>query len=214
MVLPDGTRRRWIELIRRAGTAEEPAALGALEAILAAYETPPRHYHTIHHVVDCLARLDEQAELATSPDDVELAIWFHDLIYDAKRADNEEKSAWLAYAVCARLGVAEAASVRDLVLVTKHGATEPKGDEKLIVDIDLSILGSDAPAYGDYAAAIRREFAFVDDAAYGRGRRAFLRSLLERSRVFHLDPMRDRFEARARENMQRELALLDDSRAP
>lgn len=208
MALSDGMTRRWVELIERAGAVDPAEANGALDALMAAYAHPPRHYHTMNHVADCLVRLDEYRALARSPDEVELALWFHDAIYDATRTDNEEKSAWLAHQVCARLGVSAADDVRDLVLATKHGASKPQGDEILIVDIDLSILGAEPDAYDEYAGAIRREYAFVDDETYASARGGFLRDMLARDRIYTLDPIRSVYEDRARANMARESIRL------
>jgi len=60
------------------------------------YQTPPRAYHDLTHVVECLAELDTARHLARDPDAMEMAIWYHDAILDNQQADNEQKSAQLA----------------------------------------------------------------------------------------------------------------------
>src|SRR6188508_2389895 len=68
------------------------------------YTEPHRHYHNPRHISECLAEYDSSRHLAVQPVAVELAIWFHDAIYDTHAADNEEQSAWLADQCLAEAG--------------------------------------------------------------------------------------------------------------
>ncbi|EKF38376.1 hypothetical protein MOQ_001416 [Trypanosoma cruzi marinkellei] len=71
--------------------------------IVARYTEPQRHYHTMAHLeemLSCLARFQSEAPVAhrlpaegTRRLVVELAILFHDAVYDPRRSDNEERSA-------------------------------------------------------------------------------------------------------------------------
>ena len=61
------------------------------DALLARYSEPHRRYHTLQHLAECFAAFDEIADLAQHPADVELALWFHDAIYDTRRSDNEQR---------------------------------------------------------------------------------------------------------------------------
>ncbi len=73
------------------------------DELVAAYTAPGRHYHNLAHIEDCLAALARVENL--SPREREIlseAIWWHDVVYDATRADNEELSAQLAEAACPR----------------------------------------------------------------------------------------------------------------
>lgn len=83
-------RRRWQGLWVRLGLAPPD---GAIDALLAEYEAAHRHYHNLNHVLDCLELLDRHRHLAKRPAEVELAIWFHDAVYDTRRDDNEAASA-------------------------------------------------------------------------------------------------------------------------
>lgn len=59
------------------------------------YSEPHRHYHNFHHIADSLAEFDRARHLAREPLAVELAIWFHDTVYDTRAGNNEEQSAEL-----------------------------------------------------------------------------------------------------------------------
>ena len=140
---------------------------------------------------------------------VGLALWFHDAIYMPGAADNEARSARVAQEALTALGMAkpEVCRVMSLIEATAHREPPASVDAELICDIDLSILGRAWPVYERYAAAIRSEYAMPPDE-FALQRAKFLRSMLDRGRIFHTDHFRNRFEQTARENMQRELAGL------
>jgi predicted metal-dependent HD superfamily phosphohydrolase len=154
--------------------------------------------------------LDEFRALAENPDAIEFAIFVHDAIYDASRKDNESRSAILGAMLLDQLGAQAAfvSRVDALVAATSHTRSGHAGDEALIVDLDLSILGADPTRYDEYAVGVRNEYAHADASTYRVGRCAFLRSMLARDRLFTNENVRDRFESQARSNMQVELGSL------
>jgi predicted metal-dependent HD superfamily phosphohydrolase len=86
---------------------------------------------------------DQTRSLAAYPEEVELAIWFYDVMYDPRRSDNEEKSAAWAEAVIEQSGLSReiAERVRSLILATRHREDVTDRDAQLLADVDLSILG-------------------------------------------------------------------------
>ncbi len=78
---------RLLSTLRRLDVDAPP---GLPEQLLSAYAEPHRHYHTQHHIAACLEALDAHRHCAERPEEVELAIWFHDAVYDTRRTDNEE----------------------------------------------------------------------------------------------------------------------------
>ena len=78
----------------------------------------------------------------------------------------------------------------------------------VLMDADLAILGSRAKRYDRYSAAIRAEYAHVDDESYRAGRAAVLESFLTKGSLFHCYVMVNRCDAAARANLTRELADL------
>jgi predicted metal-dependent HD superfamily phosphohydrolase len=181
------------------------------DALLARYREPGRHYHTAQHLAECLAELDRVRHLARRPDELALALWFHDAVYDPRRNDNEERSAaWARRALTAAGAAPEVADrVSRLVLATTHTATPAEGDARLLADIDLAILGAPPERYAEYETQIRREYAWASEPAFRAGRSGFLRGLLSRESIYLTSHYRERLEARARENLRASLDRLE-----
>ncbi|MGC3959101.1 MAG: N-methyl-D-aspartate receptor NMDAR2C subunit [Verrucomicrobiota bacterium] len=128
------------------------------ETLRGAYAEPQRHYHNHWHIADCLTEFEAVRHLAKQPDAVELAIWFHDAVYDSKAADNEEQSAALAtHCLTAAQCRGLSGVVAELVLVTKTHQVVVGTDAALLVDVDLSVLGQDEARFAEYETQIRAE---------------------------------------------------------
>jgi predicted metal-dependent HD superfamily phosphohydrolase len=185
-------------------------------ALEARWREPHRHYHTMQHLDECLARFATVRSEAVRPDEVEAALWLHDAIYDPHAADNEERSAALAGEMLAAGGVGEAAieRVREMILATRHDMRPPPGDIALVCDIDLAILGESDARFAEYERQVRAEYAWVPAPIYRIRRRAILHGLLARTQLFITPSLRERFEAAARANLTRALARLQDEIAP
>lgn len=177
--------------------------------LLETYRQPSRHYHNDVHIQECLELFEEYRHLAQHPAEVTIAIYFHDAIYSPLRYDNEDKSAAWARRYLSSEDVAEASIQRiiGLIMATKDHYAKTN-DEKLIVDIDLSILGTERARYQAYDAAVRQEYLWISEQGYREGRSRVIRQFLERDRLYHLQPFRERFEAKARANMQ---TFIDDN---
>lgn len=180
------------------------------------YEAADRHYHGLRHIEALLALLEGHRQAFADPEAVEVAIWFHDAIYDSRRKDNEAASAELAAdRLRGHVDDARLARIVDMIEATathqvpdfEHEAA--RQDAALFLDMDLSILGAPANAFDAYEAAVRREYGWVSEAGWRAGRAAVLRNFLARPRIFHTDIFARLFEARARANMERSLAVLE-----
>lgn len=196
---------------RRAGATADDADLAAAgEYLLSRWSEPQRHYHTVTHLSAVLEVVDRHAGLAPHPERVRLAAWMHDAVYDPRALGdaNERDSAEFAAGLLATLGVPDdvAAEVARLVGLTAGHATEDDDpDGELLCDADLAILAGDERAYAEYTAAIRREYAHVPDDAFTAGRAQVLKALLELPSIYRLEPLRARWEKKARANLEREL---------
>lgn len=195
--------------------ANEPLIDAPLKTELSAlYRQPDRHYHGIRHIEALLSLLDENRSEFADPEAIEAAIWFHDAVYDSRRADNEARSADLAAGRLA--GTIDPVRLSRIVAMIEATAThalpdlpgEARRDAALFLDMDLAILGAPADVFDAYEAAIRREYAWVDETAWRTGRGAVLRKFAERPAIFHSDLFRKRYEEPARHNIERSLARL------
>jgi predicted metal-dependent HD superfamily phosphohydrolase len=173
------------------------------DELIARHAEPHRRYHTLQHLGECLAWFGTTRDLAEHPAEVEAALWFHDAVYDVHRDDNEARSAALARSALQQAGAAPEAVERiaALVLATRHADEPSTPDARLVVDIDLAILGADAARFAEYERQIRDEYAHVPEPEFRRRRDALLRELLARPRLYATAPLRALLEARARTNL-------------
>jgi predicted metal-dependent HD superfamily phosphohydrolase len=204
--------RCWQDIALRRGWAE-PATTAVREELVRAYGEPHRHYHTLDHIAELIDLFERHGQGIAERDTAMLAILFHDAVYDPRRNDNEEASAALAAGRLAALGVASGlvGEVSRYILATRHGQSAAPVAEaglKLLLDLDLSILGAPPERYRAYAEAIRREYAFVPDALYRPGRRRVLEAFLARERIYRTDRLSALWAERARANLAAEMAEL------
>jgi predicted metal-dependent HD superfamily phosphohydrolase len=194
-------RARWRALWRSLGARVVPER--AFEELVASYEEAHRAYHRFDHVIDCLRVFDTVASAADRPAEVEAAIWFHDVVYDPKRDDNESRSANLAAHVLRDAGVDEAAARRilELVLATRHEVPPKTQDERLVLDVDLSILGRSPPEFLAFEEQIRSEYQWVPADVFHERRAAVLERFSRREPLFYTAELRSRFESQARANL-------------
>lgn len=187
------------------------ASEGAFDRLVERHGEPGRSYHTDVHVAACLGLFDEFRHLAIRPAEVEIALWYHDAVYDPRGRDNEERSAAMARAELRALDPEAERRIEAMILATRHGVPVRGIDQALVVDIDLSVLGGTPEEFARYDLRIREEYAWVPRDAYRVGRSTVLRGFLDRGRIFILPEFHRRFESRARANLGAALAeLLDD----
>jgi predicted metal-dependent HD superfamily phosphohydrolase len=174
---------------------------------MAAYDEPHRRYHTREHIEACLSWLDRCWDDAARPHEIEMALFYHDPVYEPLASDNESRSAAEARRVLAGAQVPDSVigRIEELILATySHDAKA--GDAGLLTDIDLSILGSSPNTFAGFERAIREEFAAVDDYAYALGRGAVLARLAERDPQFVTASIERELGANARQNLARACA--------
>ena len=201
------TPARWHKLMKRWNAPDSDAEFARLKS---AYSEPHRHYHTEHHIDDCLVRLDEALELVRAPEDVELALYYHDAIYKPTSSTNELESADWASSFLRSIGAPDdrCERVHSYIMATKHTGEMLSGDAAIVVDVDVSILGRDPDEYDVYERAIRKEYRWVPSRIYRRKRIEILQSFLDRPALYASERFRSRYEQQARDNLQRAIAML------
>ena len=194
------------------------------EDLFVAYRTPIRHYHTIAHVAEVAGHYDRvAADIGWGqPDEVLLAVLFHDAVYRAGASDNERASAEFARASANRwlshMALDHQRVTTLIELTAAHGRLDRTSiDEEatLFLDCDMAILGADPDGYQRYADAVAAEFRpLIPLAGYRAGRRAFLERVLQSARIFLSDYFHGRLDAAARRNLSGELRAITAQSQP
>jgi predicted metal-dependent HD superfamily phosphohydrolase len=197
-------RQQWHELLRAWGV-NFALADPTFEEIAQAYSAPGRFYHTLDHITQVLGTVESLAAHAGDLNVVKLAAWLHDVIYDSKASDNEEQCANFAELVCEELLIPQGRRVAALILATKNHHAGKDNDAQVLVDADLAILGDSEADYQAYAEGIRREYAWVPEPEYRKGRRRVLGNFLIRRQIYHF---LEHLEEPARRNLAAEIARL------
>jgi len=176
---------KWRDLLQI--WAVDPLLAGqTFEDVARRFAEAGRYYHTLDHIQDVLATVENLGSFAQKLNVVKLAVWLHDVIYDSKASDNEERSAEYAERLCQRLSIPEGVVVVSLILKTKTHDAEGDVDAQVLLDADLAILGASESVYQTYAEQIRQEYEWVQEAEYRTGRRQILTRFLTRPRIYHL----------------------------
>lgn len=199
-----GLQQRWKDFWNRVGAIGDPNVYFA--DLVARYSEPHRAYHTLRHIEHCLNELDEVRDLAINPDAIEMAIWYHDVVYD-RATDNEEKSADFAVKVANELGLRTdfSAEVSRLIMTTKHMAVPQDNDGRLLADIDIAILGQAPDVFDRYEDNVRYEYSYVDDVSFAQGRTVVMRRFNNREQLYCTDFFRLKYEEPARINLRRSI---------
>jgi predicted metal-dependent HD superfamily phosphohydrolase len=194
----------WVPL-----AGDSPTSRTEWAAVVEAWSEPHRRYHDLHHLAAVLGLVGELAAEAGDPDAVRLAAWYHDVVYDPRREDNEQRSAERARAGLTGLVPAErVAEVERLVLLTAgHDVAPGDRDGAVLCDADLAVLAGPPDAYARYASAVREEYGHLPDEVFTAGRVAVLERLLGLDRLYRT-PRAAGWTDRARANLTAELTLL------
>lgn len=179
--------------------------------ILEQYQEPHRQYHNLEHVKHLFEQWATSRNQMQRPDLIAWAIWFHDLIYEPLRHDNEYQSALKAVQVLQQLdlGEWEIDTVRQHIEDTKsHEPSRESIDSQIFLDMDLSILGASPDRYAMYTRQIREEYRDVPEEIYRAGRKQVLARFLQREHLFFTPLYHQRYEKKARHNIAAEIAEL------
>jgi predicted metal-dependent HD superfamily phosphohydrolase len=211
---PDELRLAWEELCIQYCNNKELIDRYFNE-ILRRYTASRRHYHSRGHIVSLLKFCEEYDSMLIDREVVLFSIFYHDIIYNVLRKDNELRSAKLAVKRLKALQVPASTmeQVKLYIEATKtHAVTEAVthvGDLQFFLDFDMSILAARPTSYKAYAEGVRKEYRIYPDKLYYAGRKQFLQHCLQTEHIFQTATFRKIYEPYARENITRELESID-----
>jgi predicted metal-dependent HD superfamily phosphohydrolase len=174
------------------------------------YAHRKRHYHTLNHLENLLEQLTEIKPMIKDWDVVLFSLYYHDVIYNALRQDNEQKSAELAEkrmkSINIPLEIIE--NCKAQIMATKAHFLSENEDTNYFTDADLSILGQNWETYSTYYQNVRKEYAIYPDFVYNPGRKKVLKHFLAMGSIFKTAYFYEKFEQQARVSLEKELKIL------
>ncbi|KYG66983.1 hypothetical protein AZI86_08145 [Bdellovibrio bacteriovorus] len=172
------------------------------------YQESSRHYHNLEHIQNCLWELDQLQEPGIDKVSIELAIWYHDVIYSQLSKTNELKSAKKLKETLGRFkSKVSLDDAYQMIVASPKNGHELTKTAKYFMDIDFSILGQRELEYMAYKQNVRLEYHLIPTLMYNFKRKAFLKSILKRG-VFLTKEFRDRYEEQAIKNIKSELSKM------
>ena len=172
-----------------------------------AYTESQRYYHTIQHIVECLDLFHQIKEQLNDTIAIELAIWFHDVIYDPKAIDNEEQSAELMQKSCSNLLASDQIQkVYDWIIATKKHQALTDQDLNYLLDIDLAILGNSTARFAEYEQQIQQEYTWVESDLYKLKRAEVLQYFYQMQPIYQTHYFNHLFEDQAKQNLLKMLS--------
>lgn len=172
------------------------------QQLIDSYSEPQRFYHTLAHIGHCLSLFDKISAKLQNPEALELAIWYHDVVYKPGAKDNEQLSADLFMATTK--GIFDDSlrnTVYQHIMATVHDESEIKNtDTDYMLDIDLSSFGRPWPEFIHDSENVRLEMKSMPDDLYYQKQAAFQKNLFARPRFFRSDYFYQHYESQARQN--------------
>lgn len=197
----------WHELMQTFGLSENNETYHKL---VKAYSEKHRAYHTIEHIAACFGHLDDVVHYVDNPHEIKLALWFHDVIYNPFSGRNEEDSAEFAKQFLLQNSVSQDVVQRiyDLIILTKEHGSPAASDEKFMLDIDLSILGTKPDIYSQFEKDVRKEYEWVPSFVFKKKRKKILENFLNRQRIYQTSYFTEKLEAQAKKNIAWAISVL------
>jgi len=175
--------------------------------IIEAY-TKGRYYHTLRHINYMLTHVKDFELTKKEQAKLELAIWFHDFVYNSKKGDNELISAiyFIKYAKTIGLKRKEIKEIKELIIDTSHRNIPITKLGKIICDLDLREFVNDRQELN--SIEVRNEYSQLSNKKFYKGRIEFLRSLLNKKHIYHTKLYQGGMEDLAIDNLMKELKIL------
>jgi predicted metal-dependent HD superfamily phosphohydrolase len=202
-------RQIFIQLVNRY-SSDGSISISLWNEIEKKYGSHKRYYHTLLHLEVLLDQLGGCKQLIADWDTLLFSVFYHDIVYNVLKSNNEERSADLAVK---RLSATEFRAdkintCKEQILATKSHLFSNDEDTDLFTDADLSVLGQPPDLYEQYCRQIRQEYSIFPDLVYKPGRKKVVIHFLKMEKIFKTYFFYDRYEAQARKNLESELTGL------
>jgi len=175
------------------------------------YTESNRHYHNINHIQKMLDFSSELSSEIKDKEVIQLAIFYHDIIYNSLSKTNEIDSAALAVLELSKTNFpAEKIKLVEQFIIStqKHFPLIEDTDLYYFLDFDLAILGTERSVYESYVEKIRKEYKWIPGFMYKKARKEVLQHFLEREHIYFTEIFRNNYEANARENLKFEIEVM------
>ncbi|GAB5555052.1 MAG: hypothetical protein Sapg2KO_46430 [Saprospiraceae bacterium] len=202
------------DLVQRYSTSLD-VSIRLWEELEVHYQAKGRFYHNLHHLEMLLKELVTVEAQVKDWDSLLWALFYHDLVYDPQRKDNEAQSAEYLRLILEDMDypTTRIDTCVGHILATKFHEGKSNPDTNYFVDADLSILGQTPTIYDQYTQQIRQEYQIFSDEIYQAGRQRVIQHFLNMDRIFKSDFFFEKYEKQSRENIKRELEDINlDSR--
>jgi len=196
---------RWENLIYRFTNAEDALKYGQI--VIDRYNEPHRFYHNIKHLIHVLEQFDFAVEhIGVSQNTaaiIEMAIWYHDAVYNPDKNDNEFQSAELfaEHAQAMDINVNIINDVKRIILVTENHHLASSLDEEIMSDCDLSPLGFTKEGFDKSDKDIRKEYPNTPAIE----RKKALEKFLKHNGIFKTTIFKKAYESQALENIKEKI---------
>lgn len=200
---------RWSRICRELSISET-AADNIYDQLHFEYADWGRAYHNLSHILSLLQLSEHYANHLQEPALFDMALWFHDYIYDTGRKDNEAQSAhWARELLMPYLKKEALDYIAGLILCTEGHQPRlaaEKSDQYWFLDFDLAILATEKSVYKAYSNAIREEYkSLFSFFTYNIGRKKVMKGFLQRKTLYFTQEFQEKYELIARENIKWEI---------
>lgn len=172
-----------------------------------AYTGKKRYYHNLSHIEALYQLLLNNRSSIHNWDVVLFSLFYHDIVYNVLKKNNEQKSADIAVKRLNEIGFPGGhieLCFSQIIATSKHLLSDDK-DTNIFTDADLSVLGKETAVYDEYCKQIRKEYSIFPDFVYIPGRKKVINHFLQMERIFKTDIFFNQYEQQAKENLYREL---------
>jgi predicted metal-dependent HD superfamily phosphohydrolase len=211
----------WINICNQTNIVNNDVVINDVyQTIISMYDETGRYYHTLEHIKSMLQLSVQYQHCIKDMISLQLAIFFHDIVYNAKSGTNEDDSVVIFVNLLSNhLEKSIIDKVSRFIMSTKsHQLSDDNDDndddEKLFLDFDMDVLSWPREYYIKYAENIRREYIHLELDDYCKRRSTFLRNTINSASKIYHSQLYANNEQIARDNMEYECTFLERNLIP